>query len=74
VPALCASAIVGAWWLIVGAVWVISLEPRLWIIGWFALFAPLEAVVIYAKFFYKENDEDYTPKKSAFDATVEAHS
>ena len=78
-----ASVIVAIWWLFYGAFWInaqIRYVPVLgWlspILVWLAVFSPLEAVVIYAKFFYKDKDkkkkEAWHPGKSAFDATVEA--
>ena len=79
-----ASIIFAVWWLFWGAFWINAQVRYIPVLGWLSpilvwlsVFSPLEAVVIYVKFFYKGKDkkkkDSWHPKKSAFDATVEAN-
>ena len=81
VPTGVALIITAYWWLFVGALWF-NAQTGIWIVVWFAVFAPLETVVIIAKILQfrekrskkeKKEKKSWVPSKSAFDATVEAN-
>lgn len=79
VPAGVASLIAGSWWLLCLSI-QIRVATGFWFICWIAFYSPLEAVVIIAYILkFKERNKKkksqpfFEPKKTAFEATIEAN-